>query len=127
MNDNFLPSASPSRRFRGETLNRIYRIWLFRKLAPVLALEIGILSLLLYAIAKRVFVERVVDNGMGVFFRSPSGIFSFVVGAFLHAPIATKLITAGIVILIALLIRLLTQGVLRFILVKENYFSRIAR
>ncbi len=116
-----------SSRFRGETLNKIYRIWLFRKLAPVLAAEIVIFSLLLYAIAKLVFVERVVDNGIGVLFRDPSGIPVFVIAAFLHAPIATKLITAGIVILIALLIRLLTQGILRFILVKENYFGRIQK
>ncbi len=118
-------SAPP--RFRGETLNRIYRIWLFRKLAPVLALEIAGFSLLLYGIARVVFVERVVDNGMSVFFRSPSGIFSFVAGAFLHAPVATKLMSAGIVISVALLIRLVTQGVLRFILVRENYFSRVQK
>ncbi len=127
MNDTSLPSVSVSARFRGETLNRIYRIWLFRKLAPVLVLEIAALSLLFYAMAQLVFVERVVDNGIGVFFRSPSGIPSFVIGAFLHAPMVTKFIVAGIVVFTALLIRLLTQGLLRFILVRENYFSRIVR
>lgn len=127
MHDTSLPSVSASTRFRGHTLNKIYRIWLFRKLAPVLAFEIVVFSLLLYGMAKLVFVERVVDNGIGIFFRNPSGVPSFVVAAFLHAPIATKLMSAGIVILTALLIRLLTQGVLRFILVRENYFSRIGR
>ena len=127
MNDTSTSSITTSPRFRGEMLNRIYRVWLFRKLLPVLALEVAILSLLFYGMARMVFVERVVDNGMGVLFRNPSGIFSFAVAAFLHAPIATKLITAGSIIAAALLIRLLTQGILRFILVKENYFSRIQK
>lgn len=127
MENTSVQHVSGSARFRGETLNKIYRIWLFRKLAPVLAAEVVIFSLLLYGVAKLVFVERVVDNGIGVFFRDPSGIPAFVIAAFLHAPIVTKLMSAGIVILIALLIRLLTQGILRFILVKENYFSRIQK
>lgn len=128
MNDTSTTSSlATSPRFRGEMLNHIYRVWLFRRLLPVLALEVAILSLLFYGIAKLVFVERVVDNALEILFRNPSGIFSFAVAAFLHAPIATKLITAGSIVVIALLIRLLTQGILRWILVKENYFSRISK
>ena len=118
------PVSVPSR-FRGETLNKIYRIWLFRKLAPVLVLEIIALSLLLYGLAKFVFVERVIENASRIFFQHPSGIVFFGIAAFFHAPIATKLITVALVVLVALLVRLVTQGILRFILVKENYFRRM--
>ena len=118
--------AAPRPHFRGETLRRIYRVWLFRKLAPVLAAEVIVISFLLYGFSRLVFVERVLQNGLNVFFQNPPGIFPFAVSAFLHAPAGTKMIIAGLVGLAALLIRLITQGVLRFILVRENYFSRVA-
>ena len=121
------PVSPPSPRFRGQMLNRIYRIWLFRKLAPVLLGEIIALSLLVFGFGKLVFVQRVIENAANVFFREPSGIFSFGIAAFLHAPPGTKLIVAGAVVFVALVIRLVTQGILRFILVKENYFRQIQK
>lgn len=120
------PSVSPPR-FRGQVLNRIYRVWLFRKLAPVLLGEILLLSLLVYGFGRLVFVQRVIENAANVFFRDPSGIFSFGIAAFLRAPAGTKLIVVGAIILAALVIRLVTQGILRFILVKENYFRQIPK
>lgn len=119
-------SISPPQ-FRGQVLNRIYRVWLFRKLVPVLLGEIVVLALLVYGFGRLVFVQRVIENAANVFFRDPSGIFSFTIAAFLHAPVATKLIVAGAVVLAALVIRLVTQGILRFILVKENYFRQIQK
>ena len=113
--------------FRGETLRRIYRVWLFRKLAPVLAAEVVVISLLLYGFSKLIFVERVLQNGLNVFFQNPPGIFPFAVSAFFHAPAGTKIVIAGLGAVAALLIRLITQGILRFILVKENYFSRVGQ
>jgi len=120
-------SASASPHFRGETLNKIYRVWLFRKLMPVLAVEIAIFALLLYGVMRLVFVRRVIENSLIVFSQSPSGIFPFTVAAFLHAPLVTKIVVIGVLVLAAFLIRLLTQGMLRFILVRENYFSRIQK
>ncbi|MEK7098916.1 MAG: hypothetical protein AAB916_00160 [Patescibacteria group bacterium] len=114
-------------RFRGDVLRRIYRVWLVRKLAPILLVEVAVLSALLYGMGRLVFVERVFANGLTVFFREPSGILSFAVAAFLHAPVAAKLFSIALVVLIALLIRLVTQGMLRFILVRENYFSKVER
>ena len=127
MNGGFAADAASRTRFRGETLRKIYRVWLFRRLAPVLAGEVIVISLLLYGFSKLVFVERVLQNGLNVFFQNPYGIFPFGVSAFLHAPSATKIIVVALAVVVALLIRLITQGILRFILVKENYFSRVER
>lgn len=112
-------------RMRGHVLNRIYRVWLMRRLAPVFAAEIAVTALLLYGLGRLVFVQRVVENATAVMFRDPAGIFSFTFAAFLHAPLATKGVIVGIFVLAALLIRLVTQGILRFILVRENYFRRV--
>lgn len=117
--------GAPRARFRGDVLRRVYRVWLLRKLAPILIIEIAAVSLLLYGLGRTVFIERVLANALTVLFREPSGIADFGVSAFLHASIAAKFFTVALVVLGALLIRLITQGVLRFILVRENYFSRI--
>lgn len=126
-NQNITSAPASSPYFRGRILNRVYRVWLFRKLAPVLLAEIIVLSLLAYGFGRLVFVQRVIENAVNVFFREPSGIFSFTIAAFLHAPLMTKFVVAGAAVLAALVIRLATQGILRFILVKENYFRQIQK
>jgi hypothetical protein len=105
-------------------LNKVYRIWLFRRLLPVFLAEVAVLTGLLYGVARLVFVRRVIENGLNVFSQNPSGVVSFLIAAFGHAPAPTKLVVIGVVVLAALLIRLITQGLLRFILVRENYFGR---
>lgn len=121
-----IPDITPAR-FRGDVLRRIYRVWLVRRLVPILLLEVAVLSALLYGLAQIVFVERIFANAITVLFREPSGIASFAVSAFLHAPVAAKFFSIALVVLAALLIRLVTQGMLRFILVRENYFSRVTQ
>ena len=119
--------GTPRMRFRGDVLRKIYRVWFVRRLVPILLIEIAVLSALLYGLAHIVFVERIFANAITVLFREPSGIASFAVSAFLHAPVAAKLFTVALVVLVALLIRLITQGKLRFILLRENYFGTIEK
>lgn len=125
MND-VITEVHSGTRFRGDILRRIYRVWLIRRLAPVLVIEVAVLSALLYGLGRLVFVERIFTNGLAVLFREPSEIPSFAVSAFLHAPIMAQLVSIALIVLVALLIRLITQGILRFILVRENYFGKIA-
>jgi hypothetical protein len=108
-------------------LNRVYRVWLFRRLAPVLGAEVIITALVLYGIGRVVFVQRVAENALAVFFREPGAIFQFLLGAFVNAPILTRLLAVVFLAGIALVGRGITQGVLRLILVRENYFSRIGK
>ena len=122
---NTSPFSSPSLRFNGQIMRGVYRVWLFRKLAPVLIGETILLSLLLYGIGRVVFVQRVIENGLNVFFESPAQIVQFLLEAFLHARGITKLLAVIILVLVALLIRHVTQGILRLILVRQNYFARV--
>lgn len=110
--------------YNGQILQSVYRVWLFRKLMPVLIGEIILISLLLYGIGRLIFVERVIDNGLNVLFLHPGGIFSFGFEAFVHAVGMAKLLAVIIVILAALIIRHITQGILRLILVRQNYFGK---
>ena len=121
-------SSSPSSaQFHGQILQSVYRVWLFRRLAPVLVGETILLSLFLYGIGRLIFVQRVIENGLNVFFANPPQIASFLFEAFLHARGITKLVALAIAVFIALLIRHITQGLLRLILVRQNYFGQIQK
>lgn len=116
-----------SPRFRGQIVQKIYRVWLVRKLLPVLVMEIAIFSFILYKLGKAVFFQTIVNNALNVFLINPPQIFSFLISAFNKAPFGTKLLGIGVVVFIALLLRHLTQGALRLILVRQNYFGRIQK
>ena len=116
-----------SPRFRGQIVQKIYRVWLVRKLLPVLIIEVAIFSFILYKLGKAIFFQKIVNNALNVFLVDPPQIFSFLISAFDKAPFGTKLLGIGFVVLIALLLRHLTQGALRLILVKQNYFGRIEK
>ncbi len=113
--------------FRGQVLRQIYRVWLVRKFLPVFIAEIAILTVLLYSAGRAVFVQRIFENASNVLFNNPQGIFGFGITAFTHASTPVKLFALAIAIVLALIIRKITQGLLRLILVRENYFGRIEK
>ena len=119
------PAATP--RFKGEVLNQVYRVWLFRKLLPVLIIEIAVFSFVLYELAHAVFIQRVIENAMNVFFVRPAEIFTFFVTAFIQTSLLIKLLITAVVVSAAFFIRHITQGILRLILVRQNYFSRLKK
>lgn len=123
MQNNF--NESP--KFRGEILRQVYRVWLFRKFLPVLIAEIIVISLILYKLSQTIFIEKFIGNAIHVFLANPPKIFSFFISAFSQALVITKVLSIVLLILVALFLRLVTQGILRFILVRENYFSRIRK
>ena len=125
MNTPSVKSLPQTPRFRGELLNQVYRIWLFRRLMPVLAIEVAFFAILLYMLSRSVFVRRVLENALNVVFTDPTSIASFFISAFLHATLLTQVISIGIAIAIAFFVRHVTQGVLRLILVRQNYFAKI--
>ena len=114
-----------SPRIRGDVLRQIYRVWLLRKFFPVLAIEIVVMTVVLYQLAKFVFFQRVAENAMNVFFTNPSGILGFFGSAFLNTSPATKMLVISLAVLLAVLVRHITQGMLRYILVRQNYFGKI--
>ena len=125
MNTTSTNSIDAAPRFRGEILKRIYRVWLFRTFLPVLVIEVAVFSFVLYELAKAVFFQRIIENSMHVFFQNPPHIFSFFVSAFIDARFGTKVLIIVVLVAVALIIRQLTQGLLRFILVRQNYFGKI--
>ena len=115
-------SINPS--FRGQVLKQIYRVWLFRRLLPVLVLEIVVLSILFFQLSKVVFIQRVIENGLNVLFLDPPQIIAFIVDMFVSASWLTKVLGFAIIAFIALIVRHITQGMLRLFLVRQNYFAK---
>ncbi len=113
-----------SNRFRGEILTKIYKVWLTRKFLPIFIAEIIILSAVIYGLARLVFFKKVIENAMRMEIVNASGIFKYLALAFARTPMLTKTLIVALVILLALLVRLITQGILRWILVRKNYFGK---
>ena len=124
MNESFSDIVPPPARFRGQVLARVYRVWLFRKLLPVMLAEIIVLAVVIFWLTRAVFIRRVVENAFNVFFTNPPAVFSFAVSAFVHAGTFTKVLVLMSAVALALFVRHLTQGILRLILVRENFFGR---
>lgn len=114
-------------RFKGEVLNKVYRVWLFRKLLPVLILEVAVLTGVLYFLGRAVFFQRIFENALNVLFINPGQIFSFLAVMFTNATPLAKVLGLVVLVLFVLVVRHFTQGVLRLILVKQNYFSRVGK
>lgn len=125
--DTITPQPQVSSQLRGQVLQQVYRVWLFRKLAPVLLVEIIILAAVLYGLGQAIFIQRIIENGLNVLFQNPSAIISFMVSAFTKAPLLTQVLGFGFLVLLALIVRHVTQGILRLILVRENYFSSLKK
>lgn len=111
--------------FKGQVLDRVYRVWLTRRFLPVLLAEIIVLSLVLYGLSKLIFVQRILENTIRVLLNNPGNIFSFLYLTFAQSALMEKILSLGLIVLLALLLRQITQGLLRYILVKENYFGKI--
>ena len=124
VNESFSQNVRASARFRGQVLTRIYRVWLFRKFLPVMVVEIIVLVGVIFWLSRAVFIQRVIENAFNVFFVNPPAVFSFVIWAFINAGMLTKALVLMMAIAFALFLRHLTQGILRLILVRENFFGR---
>ncbi|MBI2640425.1 MAG: hypothetical protein HYW91_00890 [Candidatus Sungbacteria bacterium] len=122
MDNSISPNASP--RFQGQVLNKIYRVWLFRKLLPVLIFEVAALTAILYWLGRAIFFQRIFENALRVLFINPQQIFSFALAMFTNATPLARILGFIILALFVLIVRHFTQGFLRLILVRQNYFSR---
>lgn len=112
-------------KLKGQVLRQVYRVWLFRKLLPVVIGEVLVLAVVLYQLGNLIFFQKIIENALNVFFINPSQIISFAISAFVKTPWMIKILGAGALILLAFLLRHVTQGVLRLILVRENYFGKV--
>jgi ABC-type transport system involved in multi-copper enzyme maturation permease subunit len=127
MNNTLTDSVNATPRFRGQILRQIYRVWLFRTFLPVLIVEVAVFSFILYGLARQVFFQRIIENAMNVFFQNPSQVMSFFLSAFIDAGLGTKVLVVAVMVALALVIRQITQGLLRFILVRQNYFAKVSQ
>lgn len=127
MNETMTQPIPQKPAFRGQVLRQIYRVWLVRKFLPVFIAEILVLSLVLYQAGRIVFVQKILENGFNVLFNNPQGIVNFGVNAFSQASTPAKLFAIAVIVFLALVIRRITQGLLRLILVRENYFAKVEK
>src|SRR3989344_6596496 len=118
------PVPESSAPMRGQVLKKIYRVWFFRRFLPGVVIELAVVISFLYVLSRVVFIQRVVENALRVVFDNPGAIINFVLFAFWHEPLATKALSFTVLIVVSYLVYKIFQGIIRFILVKENYFGK---
>jgi len=94
---------------------------------PVVIAEIVGFSAVLYILSRTVFIQRVLENAFAVIFAEPGRIVPFAFSAFTNASAGTRILFIVVLVLLAFVMRHLTQGLLRLILVRENYFEQVAK
>lgn len=79
-------------------MRNVYGVWLMRMMAPIVFVELPVLTVLAYFAAKFIFVQRVLENLAA----SASGIgdaLRFMSSAFMHTHIQTQLVlVSGLVV-----------------------------
>ena len=69
-------------KLRIKVLRRVYRLWLFRRSAPLIIIEIFVGWIALAIFAHYVFVEKVVSNALLMTLGNPLRLIMYGVGAF---------------------------------------------
>ncbi len=83
----------------------IYLAWFFKRILPIIILEIGVVVMAVYFLAKFVFIERVVGNSLTWAAHNPISLFAFFISAFVHTTLLKQIIIIIGLALGALLIR----------------------
>ena len=91
--------------FKNKIIWRVYIAWFFKRILPLLVLEVLFLGAAAYFFAQYVFIERVVDNTLIGAARNPFQMFSYLFWAFLQASLLKQVVAVALLALGALLLR----------------------
>lgn len=91
--------------FKNKIIWRVYIAWFFKRILPLLILEVLFLAVAAYFFAQYVFIERVVDNTLIGAARNPFQMFSYLFWAFLQAGLLKQIAAVALLALGALLLR----------------------
>lgn len=90
---------------KNRILWQIYIVWFFRRILPLMVVEVAVIALALQLFAHNVFVAQVLENAGLVASANYWNILKYLIKAFLNSKLITQLIVLGSLGLIALLIR----------------------
>ncbi|HEY4499816.1 MAG TPA: hypothetical protein VJH70_01640 [Candidatus Paceibacterota bacterium] len=112
----------PMELLKNRILWKVYAVWFFAKILPILLFELIVIVGALYIFGKFVFVERVVGNTLLIASEHPLALFNFLVFAFMK----TSWIIKGVT-LIGLSIGALILRDIGRVLVSYRMTSRLAK
>src|SRR3989344_6551801 len=82
--------------FKKRIVWKIYFAWILKRVLPLFAAEILILTFAVYLFGRFLFVEQIVGNTLVVAARSPFSVFDYFISSF----IKTSLLNKGVVIVV---------------------------
>ncbi len=91
--------------FKSKILWKIYLVWFFRRILPLVVFEIVVLGAAVYLLAKYIFVEKVISNTFLFAGRNPLTMLSFLFDAFLRTSLLEQIAIIILLSIGALLLR----------------------
>lgn len=102
--------------FKARILGKIYLIWFFRRIVPLMLIQIALVVFALKIFAKNVFVSKVLQNIGLVADRNYWEVFNYLLEAFLRTHIAVQVAILVGLGFIALLLRDIFRAIIAYIL-----------
>lgn len=93
---------------------KVYFIWFFRKILPIIAIQIAVFALALQLFAKNVFVSRVLQNIAQVAESGYWAVLKYVIASFLNTHFVTQVVILAILAIVALLVRDIGRSLLAY-------------
>lgn len=91
--------------FKTQILWKVYLVWFFRRILPLVALEVLVLGAAVYFLARFIFVEKVISNTLAAAANNPLVIFTYLFYAFLGTTLINKVLIIALLSIGALLLR----------------------
>lgn len=105
---------------QAQIMRQVYLVWFFKKALPFVLLEGLILFILLNQVARYVFVEKVLEGFVKIFFSNPFEFLAFFGKTFLKTKTIVQISLIGSSALALILSKNILQCVIQFHLVKNE-------
>lgn len=102
-----------------KVMNRVFRFWFLRSMAPLLLVEIIVIGIAIYAFANLIFINQVVDNALSAALGNPFKLIAYLWNSFLITRAEVKVVIIALVLVGLKLLRDVNRGIISFVLMKR--------
>ena len=107
-------------RLKSKIMNRVFRFWFLRSMAPLIIFEVVGILLAVYIFANLIFVLQVFNNAFNAALGNPFKFIAYFWDAFLATRSEVKVIIIALAISGLLLLRDINRGIISYAIMKRN-------
>ena len=105
---------------KSRIMNRVFRFWFMRSMAPLLAIEIIVIGIAVYFFANLIFIGQVVDNALNAALGNPFKLIGYLWNAFLGTRTEVKAIIIALALVGLKLLSDINRGIIAYALMKRS-------